>query len=204
MKTKVSSEDHKVYNTPEKWFIREKWSEFALNRKKMNKRKFIRLFTLTSIKTYDIILFKETGLIETTETGYSENIAFCEKDSERFTMIFNALPGARAHLGTFEDFVGAGSIDSTNHAKEWFPFDVINLDFSGPMFKHRGRNTSKVMDAIKKVFMIQSFYRQSFSLFLSVPAIRKADDDVGKNQLRKCLDENLKNPQTKAFKETFI
>lgn len=204
MKSHISFEDDKVYNTPEKWFIREKWLNFALNRKSKNKRKFIRLLTLTSIKAYDITFLCEKGLIQTTETGYSpESIAFCERDPERFTRVYNTLPGARAYQGTFEEFVGAGDIGFTKRARKWFPFDVVNLDFSGPMFRHEGRNTSKVMDAILKMFLIQDFMKQSFTLFLSLPAVKGWDDDAGKKQLFDCLNVNLTSKETTKFKEVF-
>jgi len=204
MKSYIGSEDDKVYNTSEKWFVREKWANFALIRRDKNKRKFIRLLTLTSIKAYDIIFLSKKGLIETTETGYSpESIAFCEKNPERFTRIYNCLPGARAYQGTFEEFVGAGRIVFTDNARKWFPFDVINLDFSGPMFRHAERNTSKVMDAMLKMFMIQDFMKQSFTLFLSLPAVKKWDDDTGRKQLSDCLTVNLTSKETIKFKEAF-
>ncbi|MCK4326306.1 hypothetical protein KAW55_06075, partial [bacterium] len=204
MKSHAHFEDNKVYNTPEKWFIRERWLKLALDRKNKNKRKFIRLLTLTSIKAYDIIFLCDNGLFQTTDTGYSsESITFCEKRPERYTRIYNTLPGARAYQGTFEEFVGAGDIGFTDRAKKWFPFDVINLDFSGPAFKHHGKNTSKVMEAISKMFMIQSFKKQSFSLFLSIPAVRKWDDDIGRQQLLRCLNTNLKSKETTKFKEAF-
>lgn len=203
MKSHVSFKDDKVYNTPEKWFIREKWVNFALNRKNKNKRKFIRLLTLTSIKAYDIIFLCDKGLIKTTETGYSKSIAFCEKSPERFTRIYNTLPGTRAYQGTFEEFVGAGHIGFTDRARKWFPFDVINLDFSGPIFKHKKRNTSKIMDAMSKMFMIQGFSKQSFTLFLSLPAIKRGDDEAGRRQLNNCLSVNLASKETKEFKEFF-
>lgn len=204
MKFYIGLEDDRVYNTSEKWFVREQWVNFALKRRDKNKRKFIRLLTLTSIKTFDIILFSKNGLIQTTETGYSsESIAFCERDNEVFTRIYNNLPGARAYRGTFEEFVGAGSIEFSNPAKKWFPFDVINLDFSSPMFRQKERNTSKVMDAISKMFMFQDFTKQSFTLFLSLPAIEKGDDDAGKKQLSDCLNVNLTSEETIKFKEAF-
>jgi hypothetical protein len=204
MKSFISSEDDKVYNTPEKWFIRELWAKFALNRKKKNKKQYIRLLTLTSIKAYDIILLCEKGLIQTTETGYSpESVAFCERDPERYTRIYNTLPGAKAYQGTFEDFVGAGDIGYTDRARKWFPFDVVNLDFSCPMFKHRGRKTSRLIEAILKMFMIQSFKKQSFSLFLSVPAVKKWDDEEGRKQLSDCLKVNLRGKETTKFREVF-
>lgn len=204
MKSHIGSEDNRIYNTAEKWFMRAKWLDFALNRKKTNKKKFIRLLTLTSIKAYDINFLCEKGLIQTTATGYlPESIAFCERDPERFTRIRNNLPGARAYQGTFEEFVGAGSIGFTDRARKWFPFDVINLDFSGPMFRHKGRNTSIVVDAISKMFMMQGFTKQSFTLFLSLPAVKRWDDEVGKKQLSDCLNVNLTSKETTKFKEAF-
>ena len=48
------TEEDQIFNSPQKWFVREKWSEYATIRKDSNRRSFIRYLTLTSTKTYDV------------------------------------------------------------------------------------------------------------------------------------------------------
>jgi hypothetical protein len=197
-------EEDQIYDSPQKWFIREKWAQHATIRRDSNRRSYIRLLTLTSTKTYDINIFKEKGLIATTNSGYlPESLTFCECVPERFARIHNRLPGARGFLGTFEDFVGAGAIGQSKRANMWFPYDVINLDFTDPCFKQRGKKTSRTMDAIEKTFYFQKIKKQSFTLFLTIPALKKGDDPTGISQLDECLDTNMRN-RYRDFKEKFF
>ncbi len=188
----VTSEEDEIYNTPEKWYVRDKWVKYALERKTKNQRDFIRLLTLTSTKCYDVEFFKDKGLLQTTETGYTpDSVTFCECNHERYVLIRNRLPGARDFFGELEHFVGAGSPGFTKRAQKWFPYDVINLDYTKPGFRQKGKKTSIMMDTISKIFMIQGFRKQSFTLFLTLPAIRRGNDAGGREQLKECLRSNL-------------
>lgn len=188
----VRSEEDQIYNTPEKWYVRDKWFNCAQERKEKNQRDFIRLLTLTSTKCYDVEFFRDKGLISLTDTGYSpESVTFCEYIRERFVLIHNRLPGARGFLGRLEDLIEAGSTHLTHRAERWFPYDIINLDFTKPGFRHGEKKTSLMMDTISKILMIQGFKEQSFSLFLTFPAIRSGNDVAGIQQLNNCLDSNL-------------
>ena len=188
------TEEDQIYNSPQKWFVREKWVQNAVNRKRTNGRDFIRFLTLTSTKIYDIEFFRENELIATTKTGYNpESITFCEYVPERYARIQNRLPGARAFLGSFEQFVGAGDLGQSNRASKWFPYDVINLDFTRPCFNQKGKKTSHAMDAIEKVFDLQKLKKQSFSFFLTLPALKSGDDSTGISKLNDCLSSNLRN-----------
>lgn len=188
----VRSEEDQIYNTPEKWYVREKWIKCAQERKEKNHRDFIRLLTLTSTKCYDVKFFRDKGLLSLTDTGYSpESVTFCEYIQERYVLIQNRLPGARGFLGKLEEFIEAGSTRLTHRAERWFPYDIINLDFTKPGFRHGEKKTSLMMDTISKIFMIQGFKEQSFSLFLTFPAIRRGNDATGRQQLNNCLNSNM-------------
>ena len=188
------TEEDQIYNSPQKWFVREKWVQYAVNRKRANRRDFIRFLTLTSTKIYDVEFLREHELIATTKAGYNpESITFCEHIPERYARIHNRLPGARGFLGSFEKFVGAGNIGQPVQASKWFPYDVINLDFTAPCFRQKGKKTSRTMDAIEKVFDFQKLKKQCFSFFLTLPALRGGDDLAGISQLNECLNANLRN-----------
>lgn len=188
----VRSEEDQIYNTPEKWYVREKWVRYAQERKDKNRRDFIRLLTLTSTDCYDIEFFRDKGLLLFTDTGYApESVTFCEYIQERYVLIRNRLPGARDFFGKLEALVGVGNTRLTHRAERWFPYDIINLDFTKPGFRHREKKTSLMMDTISKIFMIQGFKEQSFSLFLTFPAIRSGNDAAGRQQLNNCLNSNL-------------
>ena len=188
----LSSEEDQIYNSPEKWHIRTKWIHYASRRKEKSGKNYINLLTLTSTKCYDIKLFQQEGLLLTTDTGYvRRSLTFCEYHPERYARIRNLLPGARDWRGELEKFVDAGRSYVSDRAQRWFPYDVINLDFTKPGFRQKEEKTSITMQTISKIFMIQRLKSHSFTLFVTLPAIEQGNDITGKTELDNCLNSNL-------------
>jgi len=188
----LSSEEDQIYNSPQKWYVRTKWVHYASRRKERSGKNYINLLTLTSTKCYDIKLFQQEGLLLTTDTGYApESVTFCECNSERYVLIRNSLPGAQDFCGKIEVFVAAGSSHLTPRAQRWFPYDVVNLDFTTPGFRQKGEKTSITMQTISKIFKIQRLKSHSFTLFVTLPAIENGNDVTGKTELTNCLKSNL-------------
>jgi len=188
----LSSEEDQIYNSPEKWHVRTKWVYYASKRKERAGKKYINLLTLTSTRCYDIKLFQREGLIQTTDTGYlPHSLTFCEYNPERYAKIRNLLPGARDWRRNIENLVEAGNSHISDRAQKWFPYDVINLDFTKPGFKQKEEKTSKTIQTISKIFLIQRLKNHSFTLFITLPAIEQGNDLTGKTELDKCLNSNL-------------
>lgn len=197
-------QDREALNNPEKWYIRYLWLKHAKERCNKVGRGFIKFFTLPGVECFDIRLFKREGLLKTTDTGFDpESVAFCESTPERYARIADLLPQVRRYPGSYEDLLGVGMPGFTERADRWFPFDVINLDFSGPGFNQPGRNTSKTADAIKKTFRLQKSKRSSFSIFITLPANPLRDDESGKRQLEQCLKTNLTGRRHPEFAKEF-
>jgi hypothetical protein len=200
----LSSEEDQIYNSPQKWYVRAKWVNYASRRKERSGKKHINLLTLTSTKCYDIKLFQQAGLLLSTATGYAPHcLTFCEYNPERYARIRNLLPGARDWLGKLEKFVDAGYPYVPEPAQKWFPYDVINLDFTQPGFKQKGAKTSITVRTIAKIFMIQRLKSHSFTLFVTLPAIRHGNDVTGKAELHNCLQNNLDGSYP-VFKKNFL
>ncbi|GEM_PF-433008 len=190
--TFLSSEEDQIYNSPQKWHIRMRWIHYASRRKENSGKNYINLLTLTSAKCYDIKLFQQVGLLLTTDTGYARrSLTFCESHPERYARIRNLLPGARDWHGKLEKFVDAGHSYVSDRAQRWFPYDVINLDFTKPGFRQKEEKTSITMQTILKIFMIQRLKSHSFTLFVTLPAIEQGNDITGKTELDNCLNSNL-------------
>jgi len=197
--------DDEIFNTPQKRYIRHSvWADYAKKRKDKGNLKFIRYLTFPAVGCYDVFILKKKGLLETIEingiTKYS-GIGFCEKDEEKFALIQQKLPGARYHQGKYEDFIGARGEKISDKALKWFPFDVINLDFSSPLFSSEKNIVTK---AIKRTFEIQKIMYNSFTLFLTLPA--RGDDDLeeGKEKLNENLKNNLINLDMLDFRQKFL
>jgi hypothetical protein len=191
-------DDVDLYNTPEKWYVRQKWVESAIQRKIENNRHFLRYLTLTSIPVYDIRLFEDQGLIRSTDIGYDEEcIAVCEVDLHRASLIRNNLPGARVFPGRIQELVGSRSVNYHGFVNKWFPFDVINLDLTGSIF---ARN-QLLSETIQKIFTIQSWKEQSFTLFLTVCSVEEGDDVEAREKINALIESNLTDD---GFKDAFI
>lgn len=197
------------FNTPEKAYMRDRWYHWAERRRSTNSVGFINYCTFPGLNCHDVIKLKP--LLKITKTGYDkDSLTFFEKDIEIITDIRDKLPGAWHYLGHFEDFVQAASEgqnirpdpESTEvNPFTLFPYDVVNLDYTGPGFKHKGKKTSAEMASIYTLFEIQSFKHKSFTLFLTFPAINRGDDDQGKNALNQCIINNMR--QHDDFRHSF-
>lgn len=197
--------DEEIFNTPQKRYIRHSvWADYAIKRKVKGNLSFIRYLTFPAVGCYDVGVLHNLGLLETLEidgiTKYN-SVGFFEKDHEKFALIQEKLPGANYHQGKYEDFIGAYGENIPDRAQKWFPFDVINLDFTSPLFSSE---KNKVTNAIKRTFEIQKIKYNSFTLFLTLPA--RADDDIedGKDKLNDNLKNNLMNSDMIEFKEKFL
>ncbi|MFW9879036.1 MAG: hypothetical protein ACFFG0_38645, partial [Candidatus Thorarchaeota archaeon] len=159
--------NHDPFNTPEKRYVRDQWFNAARVIKKNNNVAFINYCTFPGRNCHDVIRLK--SLLKTKEIGktfYDEkSLTFFEKDIELITEIRNKLPGARFFNGFFEDFVKAawegrnirpGQNSTEINPFDYFPYDVINLDYTGPGFKHNGKKTSSEMSSIYSLFEIQA------------------------------------------------
>ena len=186
--TLVEQEDQRLYNTVEKWYVREQWLNHARRRLATNKRNHIRYLTLTCSLVYDVLFLKNNGLIETTEIGYAkDSLAFCEQSIQRSVLIRKRLPGAKFFDGAIEDFLGVGNLNFSRRAEGWFPFDVINIDVCGSPFSERSKFTA----TIEKLYNAQRIKRQSFTLFITVCCAEDGDSEPNKERLRAMIRNNF-------------
>lgn len=192
--TYIEKEDERLFNTRQKWYVRKKWVEYSIIRKDKNNRGFIRLLTLTCTQVYEIKLLLDNNLLLLKDSRAFDPrcLAFCEMSDHRFALIQGALPGAKYFKGRLEDLVGAGRVGfGISKVDAWFPFDVINLDINESILK---RN-SRIMEAIRKLFIIQNMRRQSFTLFLTISSVREGDYDANIETLRQSFNRNLSDPE---------
>ena len=200
--------DEEVFNTPQKKFIRhEVWGKYASIRKEKSQLDFIDYLTFPAEGCYDILILERMGLLNVLPVGEMtkyKSVAFCEIDSEKCALIQQKLPDAKYHNGEYERLVGAYDTEIPEKAQRWFPFDVINLDFTSPLFYKYSNNKEKVTNAILRTFQIQKIKQKSFTLFLTLPARQHHDVLKGKKKLDGIVKENLLNPRQKKFREKFF
>lgn len=185
----IEKDDERLFSTPQKWYVRKLWLKYCKARRDRSNQSFIRILTLTCTQIYEVKLLLDNHLLILTDSGAFDSrcLAFCELSNHRFALIQKALPGAKYFKGRFEDLVGAGRVGYSGKVDSWFPFDVVNLDINGSIL---GRD-SRVLDAIRKLFMIQKIRNKSFTLFLTICSVQEGDDEGSINELREFLRKNL-------------
>lgn len=194
--------DKDIFNTVNKAYIRKRWIEYSMGRKRKCSRDYLKVFTLSGVDCRDVRCFLENGLLKVGKTGFEEDtLTFCENITERYVLIKNALPGARSYKGDYKDFIGKRSIGFSSKADDFFPFDIINLDFTGPGFSHSNYGTSNTMNSIRKTLEAQKGKRQSFTLFLTLTAEKHLDNEQGIRALNRCISEN--NRSYVDFKDAY-
>jgi hypothetical protein len=195
--------DQESFNNPQKWFVRYRWLIHAKRRAKKNGRGTLKLLTLPGVECFDVRLLYDNNLLDVSPTGFKNCVAYCEINYERFARIGNLLPNALRLHDSYENTIGVGRLGFSSRADRWFPFDIINLDFTGPGFRQPGKDASTTAEAILKTFRLQKIKRCSFSLFLTLPADPRNDTYQGKQELATCLNENLAAEQTQEFTQLF-
>lgn len=196
------ADEREFYNTPEKAYVRDRWLHYARERARTKGTSTINLFTLPGVECLDVRLFRSNGLIAMqSSTQYDpRGLTFCEYDALRYGKIRERLTYAKQVRQKYEQFVGTDrAFNAARTADSCFPYDVMNLDFQGPLLRPRG-----LLDAISRTTRIQSALHRSYTLFLTVKCDEELESTDRLSQLRTGLDNNLTSPTTQAFKSGFL
>ena len=195
------AEDPEFYNTPEKAYVRDRWLFYTQSRAALLQASTIKYLTLPGVAYLDVRLLKSNGLISMlSPTQYNpQGLTFCESNKERFAKIRERLTLANSVFLKYEQFVGADQpINITAPARKSFPYDVINLDFQGPLLEPEG-----LLASVSKTILIQSQLGRSFTLFLTIKAVREFEQADKIAELETGLTSNLQNPETSSFRDEF-
>lgn len=195
-------DEREFYNTPEKAFVRDRWLHYARERARVKGTSTVNLFTLPGVQCLDVNLLRANGLIAMLgPTQYNPNgLTFCEYDPERYGKIREKLTFAKQVRQRYEQFVGTDRrVNAARTADSCFPYDVMNLDFQGPLLRPRG-----LLDAISRTTRIQSDLHRSFTLFLTVKCDEELEAEDRLRQLKAGLDGNLTSATTSEFRERFL
>lgn len=161
--------------------------------------RYLKYFTLPGPKAYDVVKWKNEGLIEYTGRGYS-NVCFCDNNAENFANATQILKGTPGVYAGFEQMIRGRGNYKYDPFWNLFPFDVYNLDFCGTCFEDR-EPLSKTFVSIIDLINAHISRRGSgrFSLLLTIRIDEgKTNKDVIVD-LRHNLQSNSQNSQFTAI-----
>ncbi len=176
------------------------WMPRVQNLLRARSIKRIKYFSLCAAPALDIRLFKQTNLLNL-KPPPETSVTYCECLSQEYKILQDTLENkATGFLGKLEDI--ATDTNHKQYGEFWnmFPFDVINLDFWGDIY--RADNAIKnIFYAIYTIISRQALLRNSYELWITW---RCKSDRVGLNFLKAfsdLIDDNtVKYPK---FKQQF-
>jgi len=154
----------------------------------------LRYFTFPGEKAYDVIAWKQKGLIEFNERGFP-NVCFCEMKPEYFANATRILKNTIGVPAKFEDVIN--NRQDSKYKPFWvkFPYDVYNLDFCGTCFESNRPLLNKTFLSIIRLINAHISKNGSgkFLLLLTVRIDKNyTNEDFIKN-LVKNLESNRKD-----------
>lgn len=145
----------------------------------------LRYFSLCGKDGIDIFLFKREELIQDDGRGFP-SVFYCELYYANFAEVKPMLGRTQGARRTFEDLVH----------QRWFkdrvkkyPFDVVNLDFSGSCFPWQDHPFSRTLKAIYSLIALQKGY--AFDLFVTFKALRSAENEEAIQELVANMERNF-------------
>jgi len=155
----------------------------------------LKYFTLPGPKAYDVIKWKEEGLLKFDGRGFPE-VCFCEIDPNNYINAKRILGNTRGIKGKFEDVIQNRKNPKYKAFWELFPYDVYNLDFCGTWFEGEEPFSETFISIIKLINTHVS--RKKFSKFILLLTIRIDKTRINLqviSDLRNNLQENLSRPE---------
>jgi hypothetical protein len=184
---------------PIKHYVRmHSWLKYAKRRheflqKETKKSTALRYLTLCGSDAIDIFHLYKNGILYWDGKSFPD-VCFCESDPGSFADARSKLGGTTGVQNTFEEM-----ILNSNKANTIFPFDLINLDFSGGCIPKNEPPFSDTLRAIEKIYKIQD---RSFTLFVTFKADRSQDNAKAIRELEQTLEENI--AKHKQFADLYI
>lgn len=159
------------------------------NSLRIEKRRFLKYFTLPGKYAYDILFFERNGIIQRQGRGFPD-VRFCDNNLQAYSTAKKLLGNTVGKKGNFEDLV------LNNEREFWdsFPYDLYNLDFSGTCFPDDQPPFSDTFKAIVKIIKRHvSHNKFPFVVFLTMKALARETKDEAKEQLKENIETNRRD-----------
>jgi len=215
---------------PKHYVRMQGWLPPCMDRKtKLGKKRDIRYFTLCAAKAIDVFMLERAKVLKRTSDNYLHGVWFCEGDSDQFQEINRLIrtpergfPVSLEDMVLFEPSVNSGKqrsrlnpggrIDSEGRAAlrlqdhhdnllAAFPFDIINLDLTRPLFPRKQPVVSRLMRTILRILDWQmdkplpesmgGRLIDEFTLFLTVHVDEGATNRDGVDKLTTLIERNI-------------
>lgn len=158
----------------------------------------VRYLTLCAKYAIDVRYFRQKGFLPYDEEQKAyPTVTFVEKDAQDYAIIAEGLGTTRLGIkGDLEDILvnPEQNADNAGKLRESFPYDIINLDFTGEVVRGDDPPYSQTIRAIERIIEFQNAANcHSWHMFLTFRACAQTSNHEADDELRAIIEGNLQN-----------
>lgn len=163
----------------------------------------VRYLTLCAKYAIDVRYFRNKGVLEYDETQrIYPTVAFAEKDAQDYAIIAETLGTVMLGIkGDLEEILVRPdeNPDNSEKLRKSFPYDIINLDFTGEVVREDDPPYSITIRAIERIIELQiDANAQHWHMFLTFRACPQTANHEADQELRGIIEQNFQNVQARA------
>ncbi len=160
--------------------------------------KALRYLTLCAKYAIDVRYFRQKGVLPYDEKQkIYPTLTFIEKDAQDYAIIAESLGTTKLGIrGDLEDILVNPARNTENARKLTlsFPYDIINLDFTGEVVREDDPPYSQTIRAIERIIDLQNGANcPAWHMFLTFRACQQTSNHEADGELRTIIQDNLQN-----------
>jgi hypothetical protein len=162
-----------------------------------------RYLTLCAKHAIDIRYFRQKGLLPFDDKQkIYPTVTFIEKDAQDYAIIAESLGKTRLGIkGDLEEILvnPIANVENSERLRESFPYDIVNLDFTGQVARPDDPPYSDTIRAIERVIELQNAANSpTWHMFLTFRACLVTSNHEADNELSDIIEGNLQNAEAHA------
>jgi hypothetical protein len=159
--------------------------------------------TLCAKYAIDVRYFRQKGFLPyDAEQKTYPTVTFIEKDAQDYAIIAEGLGTTRLGIkGDLEDILinPEGNAENAEKLRQSFPYDIINLDFTGEVVRADDPPYSQTIRSIERIIELQNRANcQEWHMFLTFRACPQTSNHEADDELRAIVEGNLHNAAAEA------
>jgi hypothetical protein len=192
-----------TYKDVKKHYVREAGWLPVFRRCARERHGEVRYLTLCGKDAIDVRYFRSKGVLPFDEgQRIYRTVTFIEKDAQDYAIIAETLGTTRLGIkGDLEEILvnPEENADNSRKLRDSFPYDIINLDFTGEVVREDDPPYSQTIRAIERIIEFQNAANsQVWHMFLTFRACPQTSNHEADDELRGMMEENLQNDQARA------
>lgn len=160
----------------------------------------VRYLTLCAKEAIDVRYFRRKGVLPyDIKQKFYPTVTFIERDAQDYAVIAETLGKTRLGIkGDLEAILVRPdeNADNSQRLRSSFPYDIINLDFTGEVVRESDPPYSQTMHAIERIVELQHQAGSTgWHMFLTFRACPQTANHEADQQIQGIIEANFRNAQ---------